>query len=202
MNKPFVLALTGSIGMGKSTAAGFFREEGVPVWDADEVVSRLYARGGAAVPLIEAVRPEAVKNGAVDRGALKQWILADDTALGVIENIVHPLVALDRSDFLGGAEALEEPIVVLDIPLLYETGAAAGVDAVAVVSAPADVQRARVLARPGMSEEAFDFIMARQMPDAEKRQKADYIIPSINMKDTRTAVHSLIDRLRSRVANA
>lgn len=195
--KPFVLALTGSIGMGKSTAAGFFREAGVPVWDADEAVGRLYARRGAAVPEIARLCPEAVKDEAVDREALKAWILRDPDALTKIEKAVHPLVASDREDFLVGAEAAEEPIVVLDVPLLFETGADVRADAVVVVSAPPDVQRARVMARPGMTERAFRMLLEKQLPDRQKRERADFVIPSTDKEATRAAIFALVDRLRT-----
>ncbi|MCX7644659.1 MAG: dephospho-CoA kinase [Rhodobacteraceae bacterium] len=195
--KPFVLALTGSIGMGKSTAAGFFREAGVPVWDADEAVGRLYARGGAAVPEIARLCPEAVKDEAVDREALKAWILRDPEALTKIEKAVHPLVASDREDFLVGAEAAEEPIVVLDVPLLFETGADVRADAVVVVSAPPDVQRVRVMARPGMTEKAFQMLLDKQLPDRQKRERADFVIPSTDKEATRAAIFALVDRIRT-----
>jgi dephospho-CoA kinase len=195
--RPFVLALTGSIGMGKSTAAGFFREAGVPVWDADEAVGRLYGKRGAAVPEIARLCPEAVKDDAVDREALKAWILRDPEALTKIEKAVHPLVASDREDFLVGAEAAEEPIVVLDVPLLFETGADVQADAVLVVSAPPDVQRARVMARPGMTEKAFQMLLDKQLPDREKRARADFVIPSTDKESTRAAIFALVDRLRT-----
>jgi dephospho-CoA kinase len=194
--KPFILALTGSIGMGKSTAAGFFREAGVPVWDADETVGRLYAPRGAAVPEIARLCPEAVTDGQVDRAQLKAWILRDPEALTRIEAAVHPLVASDRADFLVGAEAAEEPIVVLDIPLLFETGANVGADAVVVVSAPPEVQRQRVLARPGMTERAFEMLLSKQLPDREKRERADYVIQSVDLDTTRAAIFALVERIR------
>lgn len=194
--KPFVLALTGSIGMGKSTAAGFFREAGVPVWDADEAVGRLYARRGAAVPEIARLCPEAVRDETVDRAALKAWILRDPDALTQIEKAVHPLVASDREDFLVGAEAADEPLVVLDIPLLFETGANVAADAVVVVSAPPQVQRERVMARPGMTERAFNLMLSKQLPDREKRERADYVIQSIEKDTTRAAIFALVERLK------
>ncbi len=194
--KTFVLALTGSIGMGKSTTADFFREARVPVWDADEAVGRLYARGGAAVAAIAELCPEAVDDGEVDRAALKAWILRDDQALSKIEAVVHPLVQSDRDDFLVGADAADEPLVVLDIPLLFERGGEAGVDAVMVVSAPPEDQRERVMARPGMTEKAFEYLLSKQMPDAKKRELADYVIQSTDLETARAAVFMLADRLR------
>jgi len=188
-----VLGLTGSIGMGKSTTAGFFREAGVPVWDADAVVHELYAPGGAAVAPLAALHPAAVSDGAIDRAALRDWIAADPTALRQIESVVHPLVAQSRADFLvrhAGA-----PLVVVDVPLLFETGGDAGVDATLVVSAPPEVQRARVLARPGMNEAHFRTILSKQMPDAEKRARASHVIESLTLEQTRAAVSDLIGTL-------
>jgi len=188
-----VLGLTGSIGMGKSTTAGFFRDAGVPVWDADAAVHRLYAAGGAAVDPIARIRPQAIRDGAVDRAALKSWMAEDDTALGRIETIVHPLVAADRARFLR--DHVDAPLVVLDIPLLFETGAAAGMDTVLVVSAPAGEQRRRVLDRGEMDETTFAAILARQVPDAEKRARADHVIETRNLDQTRAEVEALIGKL-------
>ncbi len=195
MSRPFVLGLTGSIGMGKSTTAAMFREEGVPVWDADAAVHRLYGQGGAAVPAIAAICPRAVVDGAVDRNRLKDWIAADPGALRRIEAAVHPLVAADRGAFLDRAGQDGARIVVLDIPLLFETGADRGVDATVVVSAPADIQRARVLARPGMSGAQLDLILARQTPDAEKRARATHVIATETLDAARAAVRNLIRRI-------
>lgn len=169
-----ILGLTGSIGMGKSTTAAFFRAEGIPVEDADATVHALYR--GAAAPLIEAAFPGTVTAGVVDRAVLGTRVLGDAAALARLEAIVHPLVRVARDAFLAEARAGGAPVVVLDIPLLFETGGQRDVDAVVLVSADSAVQKARVLARPGMSEEKFAAISAKQMPDAEKRRRAHFII--------------------------
>jgi len=178
-----VLGLTGSIGMGKSTTLGFFAEAGVPVWDADAAVHRLYAPGGAGAAALATVAPDAVGPEGVDRTKLRAAILADPTLQRKIEAAIHPLVAADRDAFLSRARAEGAPLAVCDIPLLYETGAESWLDKVAVVSAPPDQQRSRVLARPGMTEAAFDAILAKQVPDAEKRARADYVIDTGRTKD-------------------
>jgi dephospho-CoA kinase len=167
--------LTGGIGMGKSFAAGVFRRAGIPVFDADEAVHALQARGGAAVRPIEAAFPGSTRDGAVDREALRRMVLGNPAALRRLEHIVHPLVRREEAKFLARHRA--EPLVVLDIPLLFETGRR-GLDAVLVVSAPAAVQEWRVLRRPGMTPERFAAIRARQMPDMEKRRRADHVIPT------------------------
>ncbi len=187
------LGLTGSIGMGKSTTAQMFRDEGVPVWDADAVVHALYAKGGAAVPAIAAIFPDAVVDEAVSRKVLKTIIAADPTALKNIERIVHPLVAAHRQRFIDDHD---DPLVLFDIPLLFETGAEAWLDSVLVVSVPADVQRERVLARPGMTAAQLDTILSRQMPDAEKRARADHVIETLTLDDTRDAVRKLIATIK------
>lgn len=180
----FRLGLTGGIGMGKSTAAQIFRDLGHPVWDADAAVHRLYAKGGAAVAPVGVAFPDALVDGQVDRAALKAALLADPAGFARLEAIVHPLLAQDRTEFLRQNSAA--PIVVFDIPLLFETGGAAGMDGVAVVSTNAETQRQRVLARPGMTEESFAMILDRQMPDAEKRAKADWIIPTDTLAGGKT----------------
>ncbi len=188
----FRLGLTGSIGMGKSTTAEFFRELGVPVWDADAAVHRLYTSDGAGTKAIAALCPEAVGPHGVDRAALKTWLAQEPGRLAQLESVIHPLVAVDRERFIAESEA---PLVVLDIPLLFETGA--DVDAVLVVTVPEEVQRARVLARPGMDGAHLDQILARQMPDAEKRARADFVIETLNMDSTRRAVQDLVAKLES-----
>ena len=192
--RPFLLGLTGSIGMGKSTTAALFAEMGIPVWDADAAVHRLYARGGAAVPAIGELCPDAIQDGAVSREALKAWIADDPSALRRIEAVVHPLVAADRAAFIEAQGVA--PLVVLDIPLLYETGAEAGLDAVLVVTAPPEVQRARVMQRPGMTEAQFETILAKQVPDHEKRARADHVIETRSLEQTRAEVQALVDNLK------
>lgn len=171
-----VLGLTGSIGMGKSTATAMFADQGAWVWNADAAVHALYAAGGAAVAAVGEAFPGVVINGAVDRGRLAQVLGRDSGAFRRLEAIVHPLVARGRREDLARAEASGFRLAVLDIPLLFETGGDAAVDAVVVVSAPPKVQAERVLARPGMTPERFEAILARQMPDAEKRRRADFIV--------------------------
>ena len=171
-----VLGLTGSIGMGKSTTAAMFAEAGVPVWDADAAVHRLYAAGGEGSRAIARLVPDAVTQSGTDRAKLRAAIMADPGLLPQVEAAIHPLVAADRAVFLDEARSEGAPLVLCDIPLLYETGAETWLDSVAVVSAPADVQRDRVLARPGMTEQAFAAILAKQLPDAEKRKRADFVI--------------------------
>lgn len=187
------LGLTGSIGMGKSTTAHMFRELNIPVWDADETVHRLYAKGGAAVAPVAALIPEAVQNGMIHRDAIKAAISADPTLLDRLEKIVHPLVAQDRASFL--ANHAKDPLVVLDIPLLFETGADAWLDAVLVVTVDAPTQAARVMARPGMTKATFAQILARQTPDAEKRARADHVIETKTLEHTRADVAKLVTAL-------
>ena len=172
----FVLGLTGSIAMGKSTAAGFFAETGVPVHDADATVHRLYE--SEAAPAIEAAFPGTTVGGKVDRAKLAARVLGDPAALKRLESIVHPLVRESEKRFLAQAESNGAQVVVLDIPLLFETGGEDRVDAVVTVSAPAQVQRARLMQRPGMTEEKMQALIANQLPDAEKRARADFIVDS------------------------
>ena len=189
----FRLGLTGSIGMGKSTTAGFFAALGIPVWDADAAVHRLYAQGGAGAAAIAALCPSAVSHGAVDRAALAEWIVRDPAALAQIETAIHPLVAADRAAFLAAAAG---DLVVLDIPLLFETGAEAGLEATLLVTAPPALQRARVFARPGMTEARLKAILARQMPDPEKRARATHIIETLGLEAARQAVQALVAYIR------
>lgn len=186
-----VLGLTGSIGMGKSTVAAMFTDEGVPVFDADAVVRRLQGPGGALVAAIEREFPGTTSDEGVDRRALGAIVFGDPAALRRLEAIVHPAVAAEREAFL--LENEDAPLVVLDIPLLFEAGGFAGVDKIAVVSASADIQRARVLARAGMTPGRLDAILARQTPDAEKRARADFVIETGGTLDeTRGQVRHLI----------
>ncbi|WP_026942851.1 dephospho-CoA kinase [Hellea balneolensis] len=169
-----IIGLTGSIGMGKSTTAEMFREEGYPVFDADGVVHELYAKGGKAVPIIKAVFPDAIKNGAVDRVVLGAHMRADPLHLKVLESFIHPLVSESRTAFFEAHK--DAKIVVMDVPLLFETGLDKAVHHIAVVTAPYQLQRERVLAREGMTPELFDSLLARQIPDDEKRKRADVLI--------------------------
>jgi dephospho-CoA kinase len=174
--RPFILCLTGSLGMGKSTAAKFFADAGVPVHDSDAVVHALYE--GEAVPLIERAFPGSAPGGKVDRNKLAAMVINDNAALTRLEAIVHPLVFAAREKFLAEAKARGVPVVLLDVPLLFETGAERHCDAVIVVSAPAEVQRQRAFGRPGMTEDKLTALLAKQMPDAEKRRRADFIVDS------------------------
>lgn len=198
MTRPFRLGLTGSIGMGKSTTARLFAEEGIPVWDADATVHALYAKDGAAVAPLAAIFPEAIRDGAVDRDRLKTQLQSDKQALSRLESVVHPLVQAARQAFLLAHNA--DDLILLDIPLLYETGADKDCDAVLAVTAAPDVQRARVLARGQMTEAQLDMILARQLPDAEKRHRADFVIETFTLEQTRAEVRNLIKHLRSRHA--
>jgi dephospho-CoA kinase len=191
--KPFCLGLTGSIGMGKSTTAAMFADAGIPVWDADTAVHRLYAAGGAAVAAIAALCPAALIAGAIDRTQLKAWIASDSTALAQIESVVHPLVAADRAAFVADAAA---DLVVLDIPLLFENGTQAQLDATLLVTAPPALQRARVLARPGMTPAQFALLLSRQMPDAQKRGLATHIVETLSEASVRAYVTALIAHLK------
>ena len=187
-----VLGLTGSIGMGKTTTARLFAEAGAPVYGSDEAVHALYAKGGAAVAPVEAAFPDVTRDGAVDRKLLSGRVTGDPAALRRLETLVHPLVRDAEQEFLRRAEAAGARIAVLDIPLLYETGGDRQVDAVLVVSAPPSVQRARVLAR-GLTQERFEALLARQMPDAEKRRRADFVVDtSKGIEPARAQVQSIL----------
>lgn len=193
----FRLGLTGGIGMGKSTAAQMFRELGHPVWDADEAVHRLYASGGNAVaPVLAAFPGVSAPDGSIDREALKAILADDPDAFKRLEGIVHPLVAADRQAFIKSNK--DKPLVVLDIPLLFETRAQSGMDGVAVVSAPIAVQRRRVMARPGMTQKTLDMIIGRQMPDADKRALADWVIPSETMDGAMAAVMDIVSEIMAK----
>jgi len=195
----FALGLTGSIGMGKSTTAELFVEEGCELWDADKAVHRLYAKGGAAVDPMARTFPQAIENGAVSRAVLRDILAADPDALKIIEAIVHPLVAADRAAFQRAATAR---IVVLDIPLLFEKGFERAMDAVVVVTAPEDLQRQRVLERPGMTEAQLDHILSRQMPDADKRARADYVITTDTIDHARAQVKDVVADILKRSDHA
>jgi len=186
-----VLGLTGSIGMGKSTVGNFFAESGVPVYDADDAVHRLY--GGDAAPLIEAAFPGTTQDGTVDRARLAERVVGDAQALRRLEAIVHPLVRREEEQFIATAEAAGAAVAVLDIPLLLETGGDKRCDAVVVVSAPTEMQLARVMGRPGMTEEKFAGLLAKQMPDAEKRRRADFVVDtSQDFDSTRAQVRAIL----------
>jgi dephospho-CoA kinase len=202
--RPFVLCLTGSLGMGKSRTASFFAEAGVPVHDSDAAVHALYE--GEAVPLIESAFPGATADGKVDRAKLAAMVLGDAAAIAKLEAIVHPLVAKVRDKFLAEAQARGAPVVVLDVPLLFETGGDRGCDAVVVVSAPAQMQRQRAFERPGMTEGKFAALVAKQMPDAEKRRRADFIVDSSqSLEHARAQVRDILQavaKMRGRAGDS
>jgi dephospho-CoA kinase len=194
MSRPFILGLTGSIGMGKSTVAAMFAERGVPVFDADAEVHRMQGSGGALVGAIEAAFPGTTSEAGVDRAALGEAVFGDPAALVRLEAIVHPAVRALRETFL--LEHAGAPLVVFDIPLLFEKGGSEEVDGIAVVSAPAEIQRRRVLARPRMTPGRFAEILALQVPDAEKRARADFVIDTgVSHEETEEAVAALVERL-------
>ena len=195
----FLVGLTGSIGMGKSSTARLFAAQGCDVWDADAAVHRLYARGGQAVAPIGALFPDAIVADAVSREALKRIISADPAALGRIEQVVHPLVAQDRAQFIAGSAA---DIIVLDIPLLFETGGEARVDATVCVSVDAATQKQRVMQRGTMTQPQFDAILAKQMPDADKRAKADYVIITDTPEHAAAQVRDVLADIRKRMTHA
>jgi dephospho-CoA kinase len=189
--KPLILGLTGSIGMGKSTVAAMFADRGVPVFDADAAVHRLQGAGGRLVTAIERLHPGTTGPDGVDRAKLSAAVLGNPAALRALEALVHPAVGEDRAAFLR--HHADAPLVVFDVPLLFETGGDRYVDKTAVVSAAPDVQRARVLARPGMTEAKLAAILARQLPDAEKRARADVVIATdVPLEQTRAKVNALI----------
>lgn len=197
------VGLTGSIGMGKSTTAAMFADAGCPIYDADAEVRKLYAPGGAAVAPVEAAFTGVAVDGGIDRSRLSQYVLGDPEALKRLNAIVWPLVGVARAGFIEHVEAIGAPFAVFDIPLLYETGGEKSVDVVIVVSAPADVQRERVLARPGMTAQKLDAILAAQAPDAEKRAKADFVIDTgAGLDAARVRVDDIIAVLRARAKQA
>jgi len=192
--RPFVLCLTGSLGMGKSTAAKFFAEEGVPVHDSDAVVHALYESD--ATPLIERAFPGSTSGGKVDRNKLAAMVLNDKAALARLEAIVHPMVTASREKFLADARARGAKVVVLDVPLLFETSAERGCDAVVVVSAPAEIQRSRAFQRPGMTDDKLAAILLKQMPDAEKRRRADFVVDSSQSFDrARVQIRDILQKV-------
>ena len=195
----YLLGLTGSIGMGKSTTARLFAEEGCAVWDADAAVHRLYAKGGAAVAPMAAAFPRAITGEEVSRPALKAIIAEDPTALGRIEAIVHPLVGQDRAEFLRRAKS---DIAVLDIPLLFETGGDARMDGTVCVTVPEAEQRRRVLERGTMTEAQFEAILAKQMPSAEKCARADFVVETDTLDHARAQVRAIVAQIRKNIANA
>ena len=199
----YLIGLTGSIGMGKTQTAALFEEEGVPRYDADAAVHGLYEVGGAAVGPIGEMFPEAVRDGAVDRAALGQIVLKDGAKLAALEKMVHPLAGATQVDFLNAQMAAGATHVLLDIPLLFETGGHEFVDCVVVVSAPPDIQRARVLERPGMTEEKFADILAKQVPDSDKRAAADFIVDSsVSVADAHRQVKEILAAVRDRKGTA
>jgi dephospho-CoA kinase len=198
--KPFIIGLTGSIGMGKSTVAGMFADEGIAVFDADACVHRLQGKDGALVPAIETAFPGTTSADGVNRQKLGAAVFGDAARLKLLESIIHPAVALERKTFFDSHKG--DDLIVFDIPLLFEKGGADSVDAIIVVSAPADIQRTRVLARPGMSEEKLAQIIGLQTPDAEKRANADYVIDtSGSLSDTRHQLHKIVIKLRGALAH-
>lgn len=191
------LGLTGSIGMGKSTVGKMFEKQGIPVYNVDAEIHKLYEPGGEAVAPIKAQFPDAVINGRVDRPSLSKIVVGNEEAIKRLEAIVHPLVGIDRSGFISKAEQNGAWLVVLDVPLIFETGGEKNFDKIAVVSAPKDVQRQRVLARDDVSEEKFEAILARQLPDAQKRERADFVIyTDCSEQETCQQVEDLILKLK------
>ena len=195
-SKMIIIGLTGSIGMGKTTTSKMFADAGAAVFDADACVHDLYAQGGAAVPILRAVFPDVIVDGAIDRARLSKHLQRDPLHIQVLESFIHPLVAEARAKALGEAKQVGKKIMVFDVPLLFETGGDQHVDKIVVVSAAPGVQRQRVLARPGMTPEKFEMILARQTPDAEKRKRADYVIETDKGLDfARAQVQNIINKL-------
>ncbi|MDF2367335.1 dephospho-CoA kinase, partial [Sneathiella sp.] len=189
--------LTGSIGMGKSTVAGMFRELGIPVYDADAEIHKLYAKGGAGVEPIRAAFPDAVVNDHVDRQRLSKLVVGNDAEIERLEKVIHPLLSDGRAAFFEKAQKEGHSLVVLDIPLIFETGGEDRVHKIVVVSAPAHVQRSRVLDRPEMTAEKFEAILARQVDDAEKREKADFVIDThCSKEETFEQIKELVEQLK------
>ncbi len=195
-NRPYIIGLTGSIGMGKTTTASFFREAGLRVWDADWAVKELYQEGGAAVAPIQKIFPEVVLEGRVSRRLLKEMLRASPELLSKIEEIVHPLVAEQRNAFIATSQA---EIIVLDIPLLFEVGMDQNVDCILVVSVDEQTQKQRVMARPGMTEIHFSTILKKQMPDCEKRQRADVVIETYDKAHVRKKIFDLLAEIKRKL---
>jgi dephospho-CoA kinase len=195
----FKLGLTGSIGMGKSTTAQMFAELGIPVWDADDAVHKLYSTGGAAVPAIQELYPEAIEHGEVSRPALKRLIQSNENVLGELERIVHPLVAADRQNFIGTSES---DIVLLDIPLLFETNGDKDMDAIACVDIDPETQRERVLKRNTMTEEQFEQILNKQLPNDIKCSQSDFVIQTDNLDHAKEQIAHIIGLIRKDYINA
>ena len=195
----YVLGLTGSIGMGKSMTAQMFADQGVPIWDADAVVRKLYAIGGIGVALIAQHYPDMIEDGAVSRSRLRELIKTNPNVLDQIQTFVHPLVAADRAAFLTDSTA---KVVLLDIPLLFEMGTDKLCDAIAVVSVPADIQKCRVLDRGKMTEVDFNLILARQLPDAQKRSKARWVISTLTLDVAQSHVKDILEDIDKDLANA
>ncbi len=189
----FILGLTGSMGMGKSTTAALFAAEGVPVWDADATVHRLYGPGGAATLALQPLFPEAIEDGAISRPRLRALIAADPGVLDRVQAVVHPLTAADRNAFLS---AHPKGILLLDIPLLFETGADALCDATVTVTVPPEIQRERLLARGTMTPEELELILSRQMPDAEKRTRATWVIETLTLEGARASVRRILAEIK------
>ena len=202
LNQTVLLGLTGSIGMGKSTTAAMFLKQGIPVWDADSTVHKLYAKNGAAVKFFNQEIPSAVSNGEVSRVALKKLIKEDINNLKKIEQIVHPLVAKDRLTFIENSKKYNAPLIVLDIPLLFETGFYKLVDYIAVVTVDYTTQKQRVLDRESMTEEMFTQILDKQVSNEEKKRKADFIIPTETIEAAESKVQEIIAQLERQVRNA